>query len=89
MFAQALLIGFQMMIVSQTPQFDVAPSESQVQKEVVYQKETQVELSETQVKGELKLPKGFSTLSADAEAPASFLKDRLKFKLHESSRLAN
>lgn len=84
-----LSLGLQLLLVSQAPQFDVAPSESQVEKEVVYEKETQVELTETQVKGELKLPKGFSTLSADAEAPASFLKDRLKFKLHESSRLAN
>lgn len=91
MFAAILFLSITTQVPEQNSE-DVTlnvTTEGQVQKEVIYEKEKQVEISETQVKGELKLPQGFSTLAVDAATPQSFLEERLKFKLREASRLGN
>lgn len=55
--------------------------------EVVYKKETSVELGVAEIQGQVRLPQGFSTLSVDAAPQDSYLKERLGFRLWEANRL--
>ena len=61
--------------------------EEKVEKIIVYQKETTVDLEGSSVTGELNLPPLYSISKTDSLIPESLVKRKLRFRLREHSKL--
>lgn len=65
-----------------------APSiEIEVQKEIVYKKETSVDLSGADVEGENQLPPAFFLMKNETPGAKSLLAERLRFGLRDYNQL--
>jgi hypothetical protein len=64
-----------------------APTNEVSEKEVVYQKITDVDMKESEVKAQMQLPTEFFSYRAAAPEVKSFLEERLKFGFSEYNPL--
>jgi hypothetical protein len=63
-----------------------ADANVEVQKEIIYQKETNVDLSGSDIKGERDLPPAFFLTKMQTPKADSLLQERLKFRLKDFNR---
>ncbi|TVQ77930.1 MAG: hypothetical protein EA369_08125 [Bradymonadales bacterium] len=66
----------------------VSPTvETVVEKQIVYQQETNIDLAGSQVDGESQLPPAFFVMKMNAPTASSLLEERLKFGLRDYNEL--
>lgn len=76
-----------LLLVMTNPEESQMPEADTSEKQVLFKKESSVEMKVMEVEGQVRLPQGFSTLSVEAAPNESYLKDRLGFRLWETNKL--
>lgn len=79
----SIVVGIALSIVNQSQ----AQPEVKVEKQVIYQKETTIDLSGSEVKGESQMPPAFFVQKMNTPKGDSLLSQRLKFKIKNVNQL--